>query len=300
MIIENSYWYDVVPHNIQRVLPATGKWLYFDETIKLQALLPDLDKLVETGAIRSAKVARKHPDFDPFPEKPCVLCVFTADDPQEKERVRELLNHEFNISVVVWKSNQQTRQDWQEGGVLRVQAELNQVKRTIETGEASNIAEAREHALELSRQLQSIVGEIQTPDRVIELYHSCIIVFQKALQQGVEQEASTTNKNLLVSRLNRLENMMSSLLGEIDKSTESSTSGVFSIDKRTILRRQLVTYFSDIDLRELCFDLLIDYDDLPGDNKRIKVIELISHMERRGQILELVQLCKQLRPDFDW
>src|SRR5215210_2892306 len=117
MISQNEYWYNIDSGSEQRQR-VTGKWLFFDDKEKLHALVGDLDRLVEAGAIPAAKVAVKHPDFDPFPEKPCVLCVFTSDDTLEKERVKELLKKELGISVSVWKSDKQTMQDWEEGGWL--------------------------------------------------------------------------------------------------------------------------------------------------------------------------------------
>jgi hypothetical protein len=78
MILQSQYWYDVVPRSGDTMSPIAGKWLYIDETEKLHALLAALDTLVEAEEIPSAKRARKLPGVDPFPEKQCVLCVFTS------------------------------------------------------------------------------------------------------------------------------------------------------------------------------------------------------------------------------
>ena len=73
MIYQNAVWYDILPDDLIWDDDIAGKWLYFDDTRKIHALLEDLDRLVEAGAIKAAKVARKLPEFDPFPENPCVL-----------------------------------------------------------------------------------------------------------------------------------------------------------------------------------------------------------------------------------
>ena len=66
MILEGDYWYDIVP--VTRAAESIdGKWLFFDETPKLHALLPELNRLVEAGKIKAAKIARKLPGRDPFP-----------------------------------------------------------------------------------------------------------------------------------------------------------------------------------------------------------------------------------------
>jgi len=66
------------------------------------------------------------------------------------------------------------------------------------------------------------------------------------------------------------------------------------------LRKNLVKYFSDSELRDLCFDLGVNYDDLPGLGKGDKARELIAYLERRGRIFELVEACRQRRPNESW
>src|SRR4029453_4379083 len=66
------------------------------------------------------------------------------------------------------------------------------------------------------------------------------------------------------------------------------------------LRRNLDQWFGDEDLRTLCFDLGIDYDDLPGRAKADKARELLSELDRRGRIPELVRLCAAKRPNVVW
>jgi DNA-binding NtrC family response regulator len=67
------------------------------------------------------------------------------------------------------------------------------------------------------------------------------------------------------------------------------------------LRRILGSRFGEGDLRDLCFDLDgVDYESLPGEDKLDKARELVSYLERRGRISELVAVGKELRPDVDW
>jgi hypothetical protein len=62
------------------------------------------------------------------------------------------------------------------------------------------------------------------------------------------------------------------------------------------LRDILVESFSMSELRDICFDLSIDFDDLPGESKRVKVIELIGFLQRRGRLDDLVRLVLTHRP----
>jgi len=62
----------------------------------------------------------------------------------------------------------------------------------------------------------------------------------------------------------------------------------------------LKTHFNKSELRELCFELGIDYEDLLGQRKRDLVRELILYCQRRGQLPRLLQVCGQKRPNVDW
>lgn len=69
---------------------------------------------------------------------------------------------------------------------------------------------------------------------------------------------------------------------------------------RSIL--QLINYcFNVNELRDLCLNLGINYDDLPGANKRGKILELVKHYSRFPRNLDqLKQACAKLRPNAPW
>jgi hypothetical protein len=69
---------------------------------------------------------------------------------------------------------------------------------------------------------------------------------------------------------------------------------------RTKLRELLTNHFDDEELRTLCFDLGIDYDDLRGEGKASKARELVTYLERRGRIDDLVEIGKRVRPRLEW
>ena len=62
------------------------------------------------------------------------------------------------------------------------------------------------------------------------------------------------------------------------------------------LRNILVTYFSDSDLRDVCFDLGIDYENLGGDEKAGNARELVAYCRRHNRLAELENICRRLRP----
>jgi hypothetical protein len=69
---------------------------------------------------------------------------------------------------------------------------------------------------------------------------------------------------------------------------------------RVALRRNIQQYFSQNEIKSLCFDLGIDYDDLSGDDRTQKVIELIQYMERNERLAELVEYLTTVRPTVNW
>jgi DNA-binding NtrC family response regulator len=83
-------------------------------------------------------------------------------------------------------------------------------------------------------------------------------------------------------------------------SEESAQRPKYSVELHRRLRRILDTRFAEGELRTLCYDLDLDYDDLPGDGKADKARELVRHLERHDRLSELVEIGKELRPDVPW
>lgn len=66
------------------------------------------------------------------------------------------------------------------------------------------------------------------------------------------------------------------------------------------LRENLNAYYSESELRSLCLDLGIEYENLGGRSKPEKVLDLIGFMQRRGRLEQLVDLVRQQRPHSSW
>lgn len=66
------------------------------------------------------------------------------------------------------------------------------------------------------------------------------------------------------------------------------------------LQKQLVEHFTLEELDQLCFDLRIDYEELPGDTKTTKARELVKFAYRQGRLPEIVQQCEKERPKVRW
>jgi hypothetical protein len=69
---------------------------------------------------------------------------------------------------------------------------------------------------------------------------------------------------------------------------------------RPKLRQMLTERFNESELKNLCSDLDIKYDDLSGEGIGDKARELISYCQRHKRISELIKRGEELRPDVEW
>ena len=66
------------------------------------------------------------------------------------------------------------------------------------------------------------------------------------------------------------------------------------------LRKEMKRAFNKEETRDLCFDLGIEYEDLPGSTRDGKQRELIRYCKNGNRIQELVEECNQKRPNLKW
>lgn len=64
--------------------------------------------------------------------------------------------------------------------------------------------------------------------------------------------------------------------------------------------QNLKAYFNESELRDLCFDVAIDYESVLGQTKGDKARELILYCKRFARSADLVQACRRLRPRVSW
>lgn len=78
--------------------------------------------------------------------------------------------------------------------------------------------------------------------------------------------------------------------------TESPLSKTDTKISSRQLREILVTYFNEEEIKDICFDMNQDYENLGGIGKTGKARELIGVSRRQGRFIELVETCRRLRP----
>jgi hypothetical protein len=77
-------------------------------------------------------------------------------------------------------------------------------------------------------------------------------------------------------------------------------SNTFDQDYLAELLQNVKSDYNEQELRELCFELGIDYDDLPGPARKDKCRELIGLLKRQKRHPEFIQLCRNKRPNTLW
>ena len=67
-----------------------------------------------------------------------------------------------------------------------------------------------------------------------------------------------------------------------------------------VLQRLLVAHFDLDELKTLCFDVHVDFDELAGETKSAKARELVKHCYRHGLLDKLHEAGQRQRPGADW
>lgn len=69
---------------------------------------------------------------------------------------------------------------------------------------------------------------------------------------------------------------------------------------RVLLRSYLVKHFDANELKTLAYDLNINWGELAGETLSIKALSLITYMESRGQLHNLITYLEDTRPNINW
>ena len=69
---------------------------------------------------------------------------------------------------------------------------------------------------------------------------------------------------------------------------------------RDTFHAQMAHAFNLDGVRDMCFDLKVNFDELPGDTLSDKCRELYLFMEKRGDLHRLVEICQRERPSANW
>ncbi len=72
-------------------------------------------------------------------------------------------------------------------------------------------------------------------------------------------------------------------------------------EQRKRFRKNMIEFFNLSELKDICFDMEIDYESLPEHgHKKGFVRELLAFAGRISRLHELIQVCQAERPHLEW
>ena len=81
-----------------------------------------------------------------------------------------------------------------------------------------------------------------------------------------------------------------------EEASDISDAGTLRVYQPTALREAIDKHFNLEELRTLCDDIGVDFDNLGGEGKEAKARELIAYLERRGELERLIDAIRRQRP----
>jgi hypothetical protein len=118
----------------------------------------------------------------------------------------------------------------------------------------------------------------------------------EAVEEALKRRTQSTAPVEHIDRLGKKPENSADVLQVVSAAAQKPTDQL----NKAVLRQLLDRHFSNSELHDLCFDLNIDYERLPGQGKGDKARELVAYAERYGRIAELAAKCREIRPYADW
>ena len=113
------------------------------------------------------------------------------------------------------------------------------------------------------------------------------------LEQMSQEETTETNQEEIIRLLHSIQADVGTLLTAVDKKSAASTLRTKETAKLT---EQLSTSYSTNELRTMCFDLNIEYEDLVGNGKSGKIRALVAYVVETEKVEELTDYIYRTRP----
>lgn len=127
-----------------------------------------------------------------------------------------------------------------------------------------------------------------------QLLENALEIIQSNLQPGFV----THNDLVVVQRYNIEKSKLAAyLITEVQPDDADDDSQIIDLPK---LAQEIESRFNESEIRDLCFKLQVDYENVPGNNKADKARELVLYFDRRSQITELIDMLISLRGAIEW
>jgi hypothetical protein len=114
------------------------------------------------------------------------------------------------------------------------------------------------------------------------------------LEQMSAHHRVVSGQTAVVQRLHQTPQLIATLIAQRPSNSDPDHANLVK------LFQKVDRHFDDSELRDLCFQLGVAYEDLPGSGKRDKARELVTLLDRHGRLPDLLTLVGQLRPKVTW
>ena len=128
-------------------------------------------------------------------------------------------------------------------------------------------------------------------------YSKRLADWREARRKVWDDRATSKEREDLITEVLKLEIQLSALRERAQRIGILDQLEVLDMES---LRRNLMQSFSIEELKSLCFDLGIDYDDLEGDSKSDKCRSLLLFIWRQKRVGELIGHLQKQRPNVMW
>ena len=72
------------------------------------------------------------------------------------------------------------------------------------------------------------------------------------------------------------------------------------LNSRTAMLDLLIKHFNEAEMIDIAYRLGVNYEDLPGQERKSKILQLLVLCERNARLQELVVMAAKQRPRVDW
>jgi hypothetical protein len=156
------------------------------------------------------------------------------------------------------------------------------------------------------------LDKVANIDREYEGKTQILPIWHEVTQQDIARYSNALANRVGVPTKYGLEQIVEEILEVVKPSPISISKGYASesYSKQTaqigssmndlkVLQNVLVNHFDMAELKDLAFDLSIDYENIPGTTKSSTARELILYCQRRGRLNELVAGIQHRRPHLN-
>ncbi|MCP4422084.1 MAG: hypothetical protein GY805_36185 [Chloroflexi bacterium] len=154
------------------------------------------------------------------------------------------------------------------------------IQATKDMGKTWLAGRMQHHCQELTVALPAVYVDFRNPKQE----HHDFLGLVRLIRQQINQPAYFNQLNEIIN-------------GSSDVSSAASATAVSGLG---LLRQNIVNSFSLDEIRGLCLDITINYEELTGEALSARAVSLVAYCQRRQLLTALISRCAELRTRVNW